>query len=212
MKYANLTKAEKATVRRNFRRMGGIRFVGFSQGYDLVSGPDEMLRGRASIEYAGEDAALPYWARAKMINFARQGMRNGDSLRGLVKQMELNVVGTVGGRATFAFPDRTAAAKVRGAFAAWARECEFADDLPLSEVLRLVVTTKFLGGDMVLLFDDGSADRSGVRLDLRPDILHVGRLRRFALIVGILAAGDHSDRGNSENDAELVHFLFILLS
>ena len=169
MKYANLTKAEKATVRRNFRRMGGIRFVGFSQGYDLVSGPDEMLRRRASIEYAGEDAALPYWARAKMINFARQGMRNGDSLRGLVKQMELNVVGTVGGRATFAFPDRTAAAKVRGAFAAWARECEFADDLPLSEVLRLVVTTKFLGGDMVLLFDDGLVEDSGKIIAFEPD-------------------------------------------
>ena len=49
----------------------------------------------------------------------------------------------------------------------------------------------------VLLIDDGSADRGGVGLDLRPDILHVGRLRRFAMIVGILAAGDHSDRGNS---------------
>ena len=64
---------------------------------------------------------------------------------------------------------------------------------------------------VLLIDDDGSADRSGVRLDLRPDILHGSRLRRFALIVGILAAGDHSDRGNSENDAELVHFLFILL-
>lgn len=169
MKYANLTKAEKANVCRNFRRMGGLRLVSLGQGYNVVDGPDQMLRPRASVEFSGEDGALPFWSRLKMLNLGRQGMRNGDSMRGLIRQMELNVVGTVGGRATFSLGSQSASRKVRQAFAKWARHAEFSDDLPLSEVLRLVVITKFLGGDVVLMFDDRLVEDSGKLLSFEPD-------------------------------------------
>ena len=165
MRFNQLTGTQKRIVRRNLR----LSFA--AAGYDVVSGPDQMLRKRGGVEYTGEDGALPAWNRLRMLNMARQGVRNGDSMRALMRQMELNVVGTVGGKATFAFPDgfNDAAQKVRRAFAAWARNAEFSDDLPLSKVLSLVVDTKFVGGDMVLLFDDGLIEDSGKLLAFEPD-------------------------------------------
>ena len=165
MKFKDLTEKQRSAVVRKLR-------MSFSAaGYDIVQGPDQMLRKMGNIELSGEDGALPAFNRLKMISMARQGMRNGDSLRALMKQMELNVVGTVGGKATFAFPGgyRKCAERVREAFADWAREAEFSDSLPLSKVLSLVVDTKFIGGDMVLLFDDNLIEDSGKILAFEPD-------------------------------------------
>jgi len=168
MKYADLTPKQRARYNANLAR--GLKLVAFAQGYDVVKGPDEMLRRRGTVEHFGEDKALPAWNRLKMINLARQGVRNGDSMRALMRQMEVNVVGTVGGRATFTFPDdRRLGDEIREAFAAWARECEFSDGLPLSKVLEIVVDTKFVGGDMVLAFDDGLVEDSGRLLAFEPD-------------------------------------------
>lgn len=169
MKFADLTGEQRKTVRRNLRRT--ILAVSFAQGYDVVSGPDRMLRPRGTVEWRGEDGALPAWNRLNMLNLARQGARNGDSMRALMRQMELNAVGHVGGKATFAFPAafKAAAEDLRGRFADWARRAEFGDDLCLSKLLRLVVDTKFLGGDVVLLFDDGLVEDSGKVLAFEPD-------------------------------------------
>lgn len=164
MKFKELSHSQKIKVKRNLR----IAFA--AAGYDVVSSPDQALRKRATVEFGGEDSALPAWNRLKMLNLARQGARNGDSMRSLLRQMELNVVGTVGGKATFAFPDAAdKAAAMRRAFAAWARHAEFSDGLPLSKVLQLIVDTKFIGGDMVLLFDDGLIEDSGRLLAFEPD-------------------------------------------
>lgn len=165
LQFKQLSIAQKRTFAKNLR-------VAFSAaGYDIVSGPDQMLRRRGTIEFGGEDRALPFYNRLRMLNMARQGVRNGDSMRALMRQMELNVVGTVGGKATFAFgeKDAQAAKDIRRAFAAWARHCEFSDGLSLSKLLQLVVDTKFVGGDMVLLFDDGLIEDSGKILAFEPD-------------------------------------------
>ena len=169
MKYNEISRQQQRTFTRNVRR--ALRAVSFSQGYDIVQGPDQMLRRRGSIEFTGEDGALPYWNRLNMLNMARQGVRNGDSMRALMRQLELNGVGHVGGKATFTFPEafKNAAEEMRIAFAKWARTCEFSDDLCLSKVLRLIVDTKFIGGDIVLMFDDNLIEDSGKILAFEPD-------------------------------------------
>ena len=160
MKFKDLTVKQKKRVQRNLR----MAFV--AAGYDIVTGPDQMLRPRGTVEHGGEDSVLPIWNRLRMINMARQGVRNGDSLRALMRQLELNVVGTEGGKATFAFSGGDA---VRSAFARWARHAEFSDGLCFSDVLTLIVDTKFTGGDIVLLFDDGLIEDSGRILAFEPD-------------------------------------------
>ena len=133
---------------------------------DLTVGQQKRVHPRGTVEMGGEDSVLPVWNRMRMINMARQGVRNGDSLRALMRQLELNVVGTDGGKATFAFEGGDA---VRAAFAKWARHAEFSDGLCFSKVLSLIVDTKFTGGDMVLLFDDGLIEDSGRILAFEPD-------------------------------------------
>ena len=170
MKFRDLTKQQRKAVSKSMRR--GIRLVSFgAMGYDVVDSPDEMLRRRGGIEVAGEDAALPWYNRAKMINLARRGMRNGDAMRALVRQLELNVVGTVGGKATFAFPAgyESVAARMRHEFARWTRSAEFADGLPFAKVLSLAVDAKFLGGDIVLVFDDDLIEDSGKLIAFEAD-------------------------------------------
>lgn len=164
-KFKQLSKGQQQRIRVNLRTAFG------AAGYDVVTGPDRMLRARRGIEYGGEDKALPAWNRLNMLALARHGMRNGDSFRALLRQMELNVVGTVGGKATFSFPTeyRDQAKLMRDEFARWAADAEFSDGLPFSKVLSLVVDTKFIGGDMVLLFDDDLVEDSGRLMAFEPD-------------------------------------------
>lgn len=221
MKYRDLTIKQRRRVVKN------IRFAFAAAGYDVVSGPDQLLRPRGTVEYGGEDSALPVWNRLRMINMARQGVRNGDSLRALMRQMELNVVGTVGGKATFTFPDGFAGAadEIRDAFAKWARHAEFSDGLPFSKVLALVVDTKFTGGDMVLLFDDGLIEDSGRLLAFDPDEIgdvpkdwlaerlpgttqRQGRIyNRFGRFIGVTVSRKYRGCGSFKRDPEGVLFL-----
>lgn len=89
--------------------------------------------------------------------------RNSDHLNGFLKQLELNVVGTIGGKASFSFPAEFAdsAIELREAFANWARECEFFDGLPLQTMLKAMLRAKYTTGRCVLLFDDGIICDSG---------------------------------------------------
>lgn len=145
------------------------RIVNLSRGYDVVEGFNARMRPRATIEYGGEDSSLPFWNRLNMIALARQGARNGDTLRALMQQMRNNVIGTVAGKATFNFADADLRKQVTREFAKWARTAEFSDDLSLAMVLELIVDTKMLGGDLVLVFDDGLVEDSGRILAFEPD-------------------------------------------
>ena len=216
MKFNDLTVKQKKRVQRNLR----MAFV--AAGYDIVTGPDQMLRPRGTVEMGGEDSVLPLWNRLRMINMARQGVRNGDSLRALMRQLELNVVGTDGGKATFAFEGGDA---VRAAFAKWARHAEFSDGLCFSKVLSLIVDTKFTGGDMVLLFDDGLIEDSGRILAFEPDeigdvpkewlqekfpgaVQRQGRIyNQNGRFVGVTVSRKYRGAGRFKRDPEGVFFL-----
>lgn len=124
---------------------------------------DERLRERMAAETGGEETALTIDERNRLVALVRNLERNSAHLAGFLTQLELNVVGTVGGKASFAFPNEYAesAHALRSAFGNWARECEFFDGLPLQELLKLALRTKYATGRAVLLFDDGAVCDSG---------------------------------------------------
>ena len=104
-----------------------------------------------------------------MLDLARNATRNSPTFNGMLKQFDLNVVGVSGGKAVFDFRDAGQAAKVREAFARWTRDIDFFDGLNLNTVLKIILKTYILGGDMVLVFDDGLIEDSGKLLIYEPD-------------------------------------------
>ena len=154
--YSMLTPSQQRTVRRNVirtLRLGG--FLGRGK-YDPVT-RDVPLRERLYAEQGGEETALTANERNRLIALVRNLARNSDHMNGFLTQLDLNVVGTVGGKASFEFPSEYAdsAHELREAFGEWARECEFFDGAPLQEMLKLAIRTKYVTGRAVILFDDG---------------------------------------------------------
>ena len=124
-------------------------------GYKPVYGPDQLNRAWTSPEIAGEDAQLPIAERNRLVALARNAARNSDKLEGILHQLEINVIGTEGGKAVFSFPPEYAAEEeqVREAFADWAVEAEYFDDASLQQCLKSILRGQLIGGDLVLVFD-----------------------------------------------------------
>ncbi len=146
----------------------------FSGGrYNIVSGPTTDLRPRARIEYGGEDTVLTATLRNQFCNLARDGVRNNETLNGLLVQFDANVVGTVGGLAYFDFPagyDRVAAL-MEDAFSASCESADYYDGYHFDTILRLTLRTLLLGGGVVLLYDDARVVDSGAILSYEPDCI-----------------------------------------
>lgn len=135
--------------------------------------------------------------------------------------MDLNVVGTKGGKAIFNFDGSE---DMRKAFAQWTRESDFFDGLSFNTVLKLILKTYILGGDMVLVFDDGLVEDSGKLLIYEPDEIgntteeavksHYGKFARQSLgrvyngngrFIGAVVS--RSQRGNEVFDPSQSYFL-----
>lgn len=115
-----------------------------------------------------------------MLNLARNQMRNSSTFVGLMKQFDLNAVGIQGGKATFAFEDADKAGLLKREFAKWTRDAEFYDGLSLNSLLKVILRTYLIGGDAVLLYDDGLVEDSGRILLFEPDC--IGNTTEDALV------------------------------
>lgn len=104
-----------------------------------------------------------------MLDLTRNAVRNSPTFNSILKQLDLNAVGTDGGKAIFDFENRSDALKIRDEFAKWTREADFYDGLNLNTVLKLILKTYIIGGDMVLVFDDGLVEDSGRIMAFEPD-------------------------------------------
>lgn len=144
-------------------------------GYKVVSGRDQLNRTFVRAETGDEFKQLTITDRNRIVAFARKLVRNSDQMESILHQFEVQVVGTVGGKAVFDFGaatiDDPKEAKMTAAFAAWASECEFFDDCDLNTLLKLVLRTQIIGGDLVLVFDDNLVSDSGQIIVFEPDCI-----------------------------------------
>lgn len=166
--------------------IGGMRKMGFfgRGGYRTVHGPDQFNRPRISAETTGEVGQLTISERNRLVALARNAARNSERLEGILHQIEINVVGVDGGKAVFEFPAgyEKAAKTIELAFANWAQEAEYFEDLDLQDVLKLALRTQMLGGDVVLVFDDDvTRNSTGQVIAFEPDCVGdlIGFERRF---------------------------------
>ena len=192
--------------------------------YKLVSGTDEWQRERGMTEHLDEDEVLNVYGRGKMIDLARNATRNSSTFNGILKQFDLNVVGTNGGKAVFNLDNPDAAKRLRDSFASWTRDADFFDGLNLNTLLKIILKTYILGGDMVLLYDDGLIEDSGKLLIYEPDEIgsttkealaqHYGKSARQSLgrvyngngrFIGAIVS--RSQRGQDVFDPKMSYFL-----
>ena len=137
--------------------------------YKVVSGSDEWQREQGQKETKEEDEILNFSKRGKLLNLTRNAARNNATFNTILKQFDLQAVGNEGGKAVITFEDKNFGNEVRERFANWTRSADFFDGLNLNSLLKLILKTEIIGGDLVLLFDDGLVEDSGKVLLYEPD-------------------------------------------
>ena len=162
----SLSMPEKVQFTKNVIR--GIKALSGAR-YKIVSGTDEWQRDKGSIETRNEDEILDYTKRGKLLDLSRNAFRNNPTFVTALKQFDLNTVGTDGGKAIITFKNEEFGKKVLKAFSNWTRNADFFNGLNLNTLLKLVLKTQLIGGDLILLFDDGLISDSGKVLIYEPD-------------------------------------------
>ena len=143
-----------------------VKALQYGPRYKLVSSTDVWQRERGFTEHFDEDQILNIYGRGQMLDLARNATRNSSTFNGILKQFDLNAIGTKGGKAIFSFDN---ADEIKSAFSRWTRDADFFDGLSFNTVLKLILKTYILGGDMVLMFDDGLIEDGGKLVIYEPD-------------------------------------------
>lgn len=154
----NFTK----NVMKSIRALSGAR-------YKVVTGTDEWQRDKGVAETKNEDEILDSRKRGKLLDLSRNAFRNNPTFVTILKQFDLNAIGTNGGKAIITFKNEDFGKKVLREFSNWTRNADFFDGLSLNTLLKLVLKTQLIGGDLILLFDDGLISDSGKILLYEPD-------------------------------------------
>lgn len=163
-KWNDLSDRQKLLVTHKIAK--GIKAQWYGPRYKLVEGTDILQRERGMVEFRSEDEILNVYGRGKMLDLARNATRNSSTFNGILKQFDLNAVGTKGGKAIFNFENSEG---IKDAFSQWTRDADFFDGLSFNTLLKLILKTYILGGDMVLMFDDGLIEDSGKLVIYEPD-------------------------------------------
>ena len=218
-KWDELSNRQKLLVTSRIAK--GIKAQWYGPKYKLVEGTGELQRERGMVEFNGEDEILNAYARGKMLDLARNATRNSSTFSGILKQFDLNAIGTKGGKAIFDFEN---ANQIKAQFSRWTRDADFFDGLSFNTILKLILKTYILGGDMVLVFDDGLIEDSGKLLIYEPDeigsttpealVSHYGKNAKQSLgrvynpngrFIGAIVS--RSQRGAIEFDPKQSYFL-----
>lgn len=213
--------SDKQKLQVTSRIAKGIKAQWFGPRYKLVSGTDILQRERGMVEVRDEDEILNAYGRGQMLDLARNASRNSSTFNGILKQFDLNAVGVKGGKAIFDFENAEA---IKEQFSKWTRDADFFDGLSFNTLLKLILKTYILGGDMVLMFDDGLIEDSGKLVVYEPDEIgnttpealtsHYGKYARQSLgrvyngngrFIGAIVS--RSQRGETEFDPKQSYFL-----
>jgi len=99
----------------------------------------------------------------------RNAVRNSATFNTILKQMDYNVCGVKAGKVILNFPDADMSKELQRLFAQFTRSADFFDGLSFNALLKLILKTQLIGGDSVILFDNGLIEDSGKLLVYEPD-------------------------------------------
>ena len=153
----SLTAEQRTAVARKLAG-GVLGLVSLGRGYEAVTSPFSEQRRAAVVETKGEDHQLTPHQRNKLVNLGRDMMRNAPERVGQDQQLRVNIVGAVGGKLYASFPAeyKEAAAEVMHYFnKVWSPKAEFTYRQNFNWILKTALTAQDVGGNVVLVFDDG---------------------------------------------------------
>ena len=110
---------------------------------------------------SSEDSILNNYSRGRMLDMARNAVRNSSTFNTILKQMDFNVCGTKAGKVILDFPDLNLNKEVVELFSKFTRSADFFDGYSFNTVLKLILKNALIGGDCVVLFDNGLIEDSG---------------------------------------------------
>ena len=156
----SLSSAQKRAVARKLGGgvMGLAGLAHFGRGYEAVTSPFTEQRRAAVVETNGEDKQLTPQQRNKLVNLGRDMMRNAPERVAQDQQLRVNTVGCEGGKLYASFPEGygDAAEEVMHYFnKVWATKAEFTFRQNFNWILKTALTAQDVGGNVVLVFDDG---------------------------------------------------------
>lgn len=129
--------------------------------YKIVDGTSQFMIEPSSPETRSEDQILDPSRRARLLDLTRNLVRNSSLFNTILGQLTTNVVSTCGGKVVLSLPNEEANKSIRKAFFSYTRNVDFYNGDSLNHLLKRVLREYVIGGDCVLLFDDGLIENSG---------------------------------------------------
>lgn len=155
-------------------------------------------RDVATIESQSESRIVTERRRLLMIADQRDSMRNTIFSPATAQQVQINTVGTVGGKLTLTTDNDRYNEEGGAVFRRWSRHAGFTDGMHFNEMLALMVTQlTHTGGDFIAMFDDGAlttAPGSGRLMIFESDQIKPVKDDIFAAIYG-KGGGYYQDNG-----------------
>lgn len=129
--------------------------------YKVVDGNAQHGIEASTPETQNEDQILDPSKRARLLSLTRNLVRNSSLFNTLLGQMTTNTIGTCGGKVILSLPSDEANKSIMTQFKKWTRNSDFFTEDPFNRLLKRVLREFIIGGDVVLLFDDGLVEDSG---------------------------------------------------
>lgn len=129
--------------------------------YKIVDGTSQGMIEPSTPEERTEDEILNPIRRAKLLDLTRNLVRNSSLFNTVLGQLTTNVISTCGGKVVISTPNEEANKALRKAFYNYTRNVDFYTGDTLNHLMKRVLREYVIGGDCVLLFDDGLIEDSG---------------------------------------------------
>ena len=180
------TKTRSGLVEEGKRKSAKPIVVYKARGkYRVVDFPQEASIEPSSVEIRNEDQILNKSRRARLLDLTRNLVRNSSLFNTILDQLSTNVVSNVGGKVVLSLPNEETNRELRREFAKYTRNVDFHNETTLNHLLKRTLREYVIGGDCVLMFDNGLVEDSGKVLffeaneivDVAPEVVeaHYGK-------------------------------------
>lgn len=129
--------------------------------YKIVDGIGQTMIEPSSTETRTEDEILDPSKRARLLDLTRNLVRNSSLFNTILGQLTTNVVSTCGGKIVLSLPNEQTNKQMKGSFFSYTRNVDFYTGDTFNHLLKRTLREYVIGGDCVLLFDDGLIEDSG---------------------------------------------------